>query len=57
MRIRIRKVPPSELEGLDLRPFAFREGSVYDVGVRLAEVLIFLGFAEPEDGQAERRRG
>jgi hypothetical protein len=55
VRIRIRKVPPStQLEGFDLRPFAFREGGVYDVGHPLAEVLIVWGYAEPEMRRPDR---
>ena len=45
-RIRICKVPPTEsLEGWNLRPFHFREGKVWDVDRRLADILIAWGYA------------
>jgi hypothetical protein len=60
MRIRIRRVPLADsIEGIDLRHFRFCEGQVYDVGPRLAELLIVLGYAEPEnreDHAADARR-
>jgi hypothetical protein len=49
MRIRIRSVPPTDsIEGIDLRHYGFCEGHVYEVGLRLAELLIVLGYAEPD---------
>ena len=47
MRVRITKQPvATELEPYDVT--RFEVGKVYDVGPRLAEVLIVAGFAEPE---------
>jgi len=37
------------IEGIDVRHYAFCEGQIYDVGLRLAELLIVLGYAEPEN--------
>jgi hypothetical protein len=55
MRIRIRKVPPSEyLEGFDLRSFQFHVAEVYEVGHHLAKVLIVWGYAVPEMRRADR---
>ena len=52
VRIFIRKVPPREqLEGIDVRHYEFCEGNVYEVGERLAELLIVEGYA-----QRDRRR-
>jgi hypothetical protein len=40
-------VPPTEhLEGIDLRPYQFREGQSYTVGRRLGALLIAWGYAE-----------
>jgi hypothetical protein len=47
LRIRIRRVPPTAfLEGIDLRPFQFRDGYFYDVDKHVAEVLIAWGYAD-----------
>ena len=47
LRVRITKKPvPKELEPYDVS--RFEVGKVYEVGPRLAEVLIVAGFAEPE---------
>ena len=47
LRIRITKRPvPTELEPFDIS--RFEVGKVYEVGPRLAEVLIVAGYAEPE---------
>ena len=47
MRVRITKKPvPTELDPYDVS--RFEVGKVYEVGPRLAEVLIVAGFAEPE---------
>ncbi len=47
MRLRIRRVPPSGvLEGVDLRPFSFREGQLYEVDPPVARVLLAWGYAE-----------
>ena len=49
MRIRIHRVPlTSSIEDFDLSHYAFCEGHVYEIGQRLAELLIVLGYAEPE---------
>jgi hypothetical protein len=49
MRIRIRRVPPTDsMEGIDLRHYGFCEGHAYDVGLCLGELLVVLGYAEPE---------
>ena len=49
MRVRIRKCPPEgTLEVFDLRRNQFQVGGVYEIGQRLAEILILSGFAEPE---------
>ena len=49
MRIRVRKVPPTEfLEGFDVRRYQFRVGEVYEVGPLLGAVLIGWQYAEPE---------
>jgi hypothetical protein len=53
LRIRITKLPPAaEFEGFDLRRFEI--GCVYDVGIRLAELLVFAGFATIEMRMNER---
>jgi hypothetical protein len=39
------------IEGIDLRHYGFCEGRIYDVGLRLAELLIVLGYAEPETSE------
>ena len=47
MRVRIRRVPPiQQLEGVDLRPYAFREGRLYEVDPPVAQVLLSWGYAE-----------
>jgi len=47
MRVRIRHVPPSlVLEGVDLRPYSFREGRLYEVDPPVAKVLLSWGYAE-----------
>lgn len=48
MRIRISKVPTAAVEGIRVEHYGFCEGHVYDIGLRLAELLIVLGYAEPE---------
>jgi hypothetical protein len=62
-RVKIRVVPPTgSLEGLDLIPFHFRAGQVYDVPSRVAEVLVLWGYAElerrrkPRDEAADKKR-
>jgi hypothetical protein len=65
VRIRIFSVPLTDsIEGLDLRSYDLRPGHVYDIGPRLAELLIVSGYAEPEipredldPGADERRQG
>ena len=47
MRVRIRRIPPSPvLEGVDLRPYSFREGRLYEVDPPVAKVLLSWGYAE-----------
>jgi ribosomal protein S27AE len=47
MRVRIRRVPQTQvLEGIDLRPFVFHEGRLYDVDPPVARVLLSWGYAE-----------
>ena len=46
MRVLIKRVPPSRsLEGVDLLPYAFKEGHVYDLELRVANVLIAWEYA------------
>jgi len=48
MKVRVLRVPPSRaLEGVDLRPYKFQEGHVYDLDPRVAKVLILWKYAEP----------
>jgi hypothetical protein len=58
MKVRVLRVPPSRaLEGIDLRPFTFREGNVYDLEPRVAKVLILWKYAEPvRNTPAPRKR-
>lgn len=52
VRVRITRLPPVERRAayeIDLRPYEV--GSFYDVGPRIAEYLIVMGFAEPETRQ------
>jgi NADH:ubiquinone oxidoreductase subunit B-like Fe-S oxidoreductase len=47
LRVRITKKPvPTQVEPFDVSRFEI--GKVYEVGSRLAEVLIVAGYAEPE---------
>jgi ribosomal protein S27AE len=47
MRVRIRRLPPSPiLEGVDLRPYTFREGRLYELDPPVAKVLLSWGYAE-----------
>ena len=53
VRIRIQRLPgDSDFEGFDLRRFEI--GAVYDVGIRLAELLILAGFATMEMRLSDR---
>lgn len=55
MRIRMIKVPSNgnrDLEGFDLS--RFEVGHVYEIGPRLAELLIVCGYAEPEMRKRDR---
>jgi len=55
VRIRILQRPTagdSDLEGFDVA--GFNVGQVYDVGPRLAELMIVCGYAEPEMRQRDR---
>jgi hypothetical protein len=55
MRMWIRRVPPIRvLEGVDLRPYAFTEGQVYDLEPRVAHVLILRDCAVLESRPARR---
>jgi NADH:ubiquinone oxidoreductase subunit B-like Fe-S oxidoreductase len=61
MRVRMVKRPTTgdcDLEGFDVS--RFEVGEVYEVGPRLAELLIVCGYAEPEmrprDRAAEQSR-
>ena len=47
MRVRIHRVPPSGvLEGVDLRPYVFKPGRLYEVDPMVAKVLLSGGYAE-----------
>ncbi len=47
MKVRVLRVPPSRaLEGIDLRPYQFQEGNVYELDPRVARVLILWEYAE-----------
>lgn len=48
MRIRISRVPTVAVEGIRVEHYGFCEGHVYDIGPRLAELLLVLGYAESE---------
>jgi hypothetical protein len=53
LRVRITKRPVAkELEPYDVS--RFEVGKVYEVGPRLAEILIVAGFAEPETRTKDR---
>ena len=57
MRVLLRRVPPSRvLEGVDLRPYAFTKGEVYDLEPRVANVLILWDYAVLERRPARRPR-
>jgi hypothetical protein len=52
VRVRIVRLPPVGRRNayeIDLRPYEV--GNVYEVGPRVAEYLIVMGFAEPEARQ------
>ena len=47
MKVRIRRMPPSRiLEGVDLRPYEFQVGRVYECEPRVANVLMLWECAE-----------
>ena len=47
MKIRILRVPPSQvLEGVDLGPYRFDKGHIYELDVRVGTVLVVWGYAE-----------
>ena len=55
MKVRVLRVPPSRaLEGIDLRPYKFQEGTVYDLEPRVAKVLILWKYAERVTDTADR---
>ena len=57
MRVLLRRVPPSRVpEGVDLRPYAFTKGEVYDLEPRVANVLILWDYAVFERRPARRPR-
>jgi len=60
MKVRIRRMPPSRiLEGVDLRPYEFQVGRVYECEPHVANVLILWDCADaakqPEKSTARRR--
>jgi hypothetical protein len=58
MKVRLLRVPPSRaLEGIDLRPYKFQQGNVYDLDPRLAKVLILWKYAERVPGAKSRGKG
>ena len=61
MKTRIRRAPPARiLEGVDLGPGRLEPGRVYELEPRVAEILIFWGYAERGDNgefaSGEKRR-
>lgn len=60
VRVRIVRLPPEDRRTafeIDLRPYEI--GGVYEVGPRIAEYLIVMGFAEPDiprDQAADKSR-
>ena len=53
LQIWIKRLPHDrDLEGFDLR--LFEPNRVYEVGGRLAELLLVMGYAEPERRRFER---
>jgi hypothetical protein len=59
MKVRVVRVPPSRaLEGIDLRPYKFQEGGIYDLDPRVARVLILWKYAEriPATGGGRKRK-
>jgi hypothetical protein len=47
MRVRIARVPPTQvLEGIDLRPFQFRKGKVYELEPQVGKMLMVWGYAQ-----------
>ena len=47
MKVQIVRVPPSRtLEGVDLRPYHFEQGRIYDLDTRVATVLVVWDYAE-----------
>jgi hypothetical protein len=53
LRVRILKTPsPTEFELFDVS--RFEVGRVYDIGIRLAELMIVDGCAEPERRAVDR---
>ncbi len=54
VRVKITRLPPIDRRSayeIDLR--SYEVGSVYDVGPRIAEYLIVMGFAVPEETRQE----
>jgi hypothetical protein len=51
------RVPPSlALEGIDLRPYKLREGTVYDLEPQVAKVLIVWKYAERVAGAGRTKK-
>ena len=47
MKVRILRVPPSQtLEGVDVGPYGFERGRIYDVDDHVARVLVVWSYAE-----------
>jgi hypothetical protein len=60
MKVRIRRMPPSRiLEGVDLRPYEFQVGRVYECEPQVANVLILWDCADsaerPKQSTTRRR--
>jgi hypothetical protein len=53
MCVRIKRLPQERyLEGFDLSRYEI--GKIYEVGARLAELLVILGYADPRARRADR---
>jgi hypothetical protein len=57
VRVRVLRTPPSRfLEGIDLRPYELREGSVQEVEPEVARVLTVWKYAERVPRPRDRRK-